>query len=674
MADLGEEAFSSQMKVVATFLRLLEELMRNKQQDLRYGTKTQRRGILGRMKDFVGGIFKKVYDGTFGRLSRNGKDYGQLDLNDPAVAKLFADTMKQMGMDAMHEDNNLLFSTSDVAKILAFSKMVEQELGKKIEHENDTPEKEQSQEHGQDQERQADARGWSDYPATPEQIDLTATVLAADEGVSIDEIKKDFSENPSIGELQIALEAKGHDTMAIQPDLKNYATPEQRAQLDMLKDKGIIGENELMQLGKYPSQDKASEVLENHADAVKMLDSDEISNRAEAIRSHDGMDPDSHTNIKSSLDDLRRKGHHIGAWVRYGYMKDPNQKGHIIPDPVAAAVVERIFKMYLEGNSRADIARILNSEQIPPPGLYKIQQGDKYKNAFMAGEWDSCSISRILKEEMYIGNMVQGRQASESYKTKKLRTLPKEDWIRVIGTHEAIISLETWNQTQALLAVGARSFTRSEEIGLFSRKVYCGHCNKLMRTGRSKRKSGTYYNYVICVRRHPEINPCPVHAVSNALMEKTILDQLDILAAKYKDGSLFSEIMDEESTIGIEIKRLKAELAQHKKKLVEYESGLKCLYLDKASGSISNSDYQFLSRELSAGKELAERKVDLCTENYNKILRSQEILREKAGVLESYSRPKELTRSMVETFIDHIVICSSSDGTSKQEIKIYWNF
>ena len=78
MADLGEEAFSSQMKVVTTFLRLLE--------DLRYGTKTQRRGILRRMKDFVGGIFKKVYDGTFGRLSRNGKDYGQLDLNDPAVA------------------------------------------------------------------------------------------------------------------------------------------------------------------------------------------------------------------------------------------------------------------------------------------------------------------------------------------------------------------------------------------------------------------------------------------------------------------------------------------------------------------------------------------------------------------------------------------------------------
>lgn len=224
MADLGEEAYSSQMKVIATFLRLLEELMRNKQQDLRYGTKTQRRGIFRRMKDFVGGVFKKVYDGTFGRLSRNGKDYGQLDLNDPAVAKLFADTMKQMGMDTMHEDNNLLFSTSDIAKIMAFSKMVEQELGK------------------------------------------------------------------------------------IQPDLRNYATPEQRAQLDMLKDKGVIGEDELMQLGKYPSQDKASEVLGNHADAVKMLDSDEISNRAEAICSHDGMDPDSRTKqVESWKEDLSAK-------------------------------------------------------------------------------------------------------------------------------------------------------------------------------------------------------------------------------------------------------------------------------------------------------------------------------------------------------------------------------
>ena len=171
MADLGEEAFSSQMKVVTTFLRLLEELMRNKQQDLRYGTKTQRRGILRRMKDFVGGIFKKVYDGTFGRLSRNGKDYGQLDLNDPAIAKLFADTMKQMGMDAMHEDNNLLFSTSDVAKnSWPFPRWLNKSSVKKSRARKTIPPEKtsKSQEHGQGQERQADARGWSDYPATPE--------------------------------------------------------------------------------------------------------------------------------------------------------------------------------------------------------------------------------------------------------------------------------------------------------------------------------------------------------------------------------------------------------------------------------------------------------------------------------------------------------------------------
>lgn len=325
MADLGEEAFSSQLKVITTFLRLLEELMRNKQQDLRYGNKTQKRGIFRRMKDFIGGAFKKLYDGTFGRLTRNGKDYGQLDLNDPKIAKLFADTMKQMGMDVTHEDNNLLFSTADVARILAFSKMVDQELDKKIEQEkvNETHEKEQAQnqENEQSQEKQVDSRNWADYPATPEQIDLAATILAADEGISVDEIKNDFSKSPTIGELQTSVEAKGHDAMAFQPDLKNYATPEQRAQLDMLKDKGIIGENELDQLGKYPSKDKATEVLGNHAEATKMLDSDEISSRAEAIRSHDSMDPDSRTKqVESWKDDLSSK-------VRNAYEASFNSKG-----------------------------------------------------------------------------------------------------------------------------------------------------------------------------------------------------------------------------------------------------------------------------------------------------------------------------------------------------------
>lgn len=539
-------------------------------------------------------------------------------------------------------------------------------------------------------------------------------------------------------------------------------------------------------------------------------------------------------NIKATLKLKRIRGKYTGSVLPYGYRPDPDDINCFIIDPVAASVVRRIWEMHAGGIGAPTIARTLNEEGIPNPTSYAKLTGYSWHNRPSSSLWSAGCIYSILHNETYLGTLCQGRQLTPEGQFHSKKNIPKdqwvrtvghhpaiiddellrrelkarkeagahnlheqkknfppgifgkevrcascgkiltkgktlrktgyertlfcptrkkspshckgafisekhlesailhelknladrysddrvqigicqdaqsadliqernrlktaveliekeitayeqrsrdlylkEDWIRVIGTHEAIISLETWNQTQALLAVGARSFTRSEEIGLFSRKVYCGHCNKLMRTGRSKRKSGTYYNYVICVRRHPEINPCPVHAVSNALMEKTILDQLDILAAKYKDGSLFSEIMDEESTIGIEIKRLKAELAQHKKKLVEYETGLKCLYLDKASGSISNSDYQFLSRELSAGKELAERKVDLCTENYNKILRSQEILREKAGVLESYSRPKELTRSMVETFIDHIVICSSSDGTSKQEIKIYWNF
>ena len=59
--------------------------------------------------------------------------------------------------------------------------------------------------------------------------------------------------------------------------------------------------------------------------------------------------------------------------------------------------------------------------------------------------WKYHSIQWILSNEVYIGNLVQGRFGSVSYKTKQIKSLPKEQWIKVEGTHEPIIELELWN-------------------------------------------------------------------------------------------------------------------------------------------------------------------------------------------------------------------------------------
>ena len=167
-------------------------------------------------------------------------------------------------------------------------------------------------------------------------------------------------------------------------------------------------------------------------------------------------------NIKSVLTDRRKMGKHIGSFALYGYIKDKNNKGNIIPDKEAAETVRLIFKLYLEGYSMSSIATQLNNLNIPCPSEYKRLRGVKYKNSKSGKLWKYPAISSILRNEMYIGNMVQGKFESVSYKTKLNRPVKKDKWLIVENTHEPIIDKDTWNKVQTLLGSHSR---RAESTG-----------------------------------------------------------------------------------------------------------------------------------------------------------------------------------------------------------------
>ena len=71
----------------------------------------------------------------------------------------------------------------------------------------------------------------------------------------------------------------------------------------------------------------------------------------------------------------RKNGFHIGAFALYGYKKDPNQKGHLIIDEEAAAVVREVFTLFSQGYGKTAIARMLNDRGIPNPTEYKTSTG-----------------------------------------------------------------------------------------------------------------------------------------------------------------------------------------------------------------------------------------------------------------------------------------------------------
>jgi len=132
-------------------------------------------------------------------------------------------------------------------------------------------------------------------------------------------------------------------------------------------------------------------------------------------------------NIKSVLTNKRKNGMHIGAFALFGYLKDPEQKGHLIIDEEAAKIVREVFTLFSKGYGKVAIARMLNDRGIPNPTEYKRLHGLRYQQPKTKSStlWKYFAISDMLINEIYIGNMVQGKYGSISYKSKINKPLPQ---------------------------------------------------------------------------------------------------------------------------------------------------------------------------------------------------------------------------------------------------------
>jgi site-specific DNA recombinase len=185
--------------------------------------------------------------------------------------------------------------------------------------------------------------------------------------------------------------------------------------------------------------------------------------------------------IRSQLDIKRKKGQFIGNYAGYGYFKDPKDKNHLVIDEYAAEIVRMIFNMKIDGYSAKNIAARLNEMGVLIPAEYKRACGFNYSSGFMAGKkpkWDVSSVLRILKNELYTGTMVQGKTRKINYKVNVRQKIEPENWIRVEGTHEPIVSKEIFECVQKLMELDTRTSPEEESIYEFSGLLRCGDCGQ----------------------------------------------------------------------------------------------------------------------------------------------------------------------------------------------------
>lgn len=381
-------------------------------------------------------------------------------------------------------------------------------------------------------------------------------------------------------------------------------------------------------------------------------------------------------NIKSVLTSRRENGYHIGSFALYGYKKDPDTRGHLIVDDEAAEIIREIFNLFAQGHGKTEICRILNDRGVPNPLGYKQQHGLKYKNKLnhTGTLWKYYSISNILKNEMYIGNMVQGKIESVSYKTKKNKPVPKDRWIRVEGTHEPIIDIDLWNRVQSMLSDRTKTFARGESR-LFSGKARCGYCHYAMRPSDCRSsKDSPYRRYLNCGTKRLSSSGCVGSFIRVEKLEGYVLDELHRLSAQYLDMDALEDSVDIDDGIGIEIDSLNKELAAYRKRAEEFGSGIKSLYLDKVKGIITETEYIEMSGDFRDEKQRMDNLISETLIKIEDYKRKIENRQNKRQILEKYANVNKLTREMVNELIDYILVFKRIEGTQDVPIEIHWNF
>ncbi|HIY06539.1 MAG TPA: recombinase family protein [Candidatus Evtepia faecigallinarum] len=379
-------------------------------------------------------------------------------------------------------------------------------------------------------------------------------------------------------------------------------------------------------------------------------------------------------NIRSVLTNRRKNGFHIGAFALYGYQKDPDQKGHLIIDEEAAAVVREVFTLFSQGYGKTAIARLLNDRGIPNPTEYKRLHGLRYqqpkkKNSTL---WKYFAISNMLTNEIYIGNMVQGKYGSVSYKTKQNRPRPKEAWYRVEGTHEPIIDRELWDRVQALVAQRAKPFDIGT-IGLFAKKARCANCGDTMRSGKTSPKRGGKH-YLQCANRHIAKDACIGSFIAVDKLEQLVMEELNRLSAEYLDRDELERNIEFCENLQEQKARLRTDLAVYQKKIEEYAKGIRELYMDKVRGLISEGDFAELSKGFSAERTRLERVVVETEKQLDQLEEKIAAGDNRRELIEQYTNLDYLTREVVETLIDYISVGKRIPGTKDVPVEIHWNF
>lgn len=361
----------------------------------------------------------------------------------------------------------------------------------------------------------------------------------------------------------------------------------------------------------------------------------------------------------------------------YGYIKDPDDKNKWLVDEYAASVVRKIFDLCIKGYGPAQIANQLKAEKILTPLHYwEKRTGKPISNAEFPYSWEKRTVGDILIRQEYVGDTVNFRCTTKSFKSKTRIYNPKEKWLIFENTHPAIIDRETFAIVQNLRE-HRRRLTKSGITSMFSGLLYCADCGAKLNYNAISNGDRSKAHFVCSAYRKDTVN-CTAHYIREKVVYDIVLENLQrVLWYVQSYEKEFVRLQIEQYGIEQrrELVRKEKDLIKAKNRVNEIDTIIQRLYEDNVNGKISDSRFATMSTALENEQKKLKDDIPIMEQQFNSEKDKSEGLQHFINKAKKLTHLTELTPEILHEFIEKIVVSQQYkiDGKRHQDLDIYYN-
>lgn len=368
--------------------------------------------------------------------------------------------------------------------------------------------------------------------------------------------------------------------------------------------------------------------------------------------------------IRSAFNTKKRNGDFVGAWAPYGYIKDPKNKYHLIIDEESAQTVKLIFKWALEGKGRNTIAKELNQMGVLSPTGYKqkvlnLNYANLSATSFGSDyAWTNTTISQILKNRVYVGDMVQCKERVVSYKIHKIIKNPKEDWIIVENTHEPIVDRDTFNKIQDLLFSRDSRVEKNGELSKFAGHIRCADCKRAMnkKTLSNKNRNRDYWYYICSTYRNKSKNLCTKHSIRNDKLEAAVLEAIKLQVSLVIEMEEILKEINKSKTVSLRNNNIENNIKRQELELEKNKKLKKSSYEDWKLGIINQEEYFEYSESYTKKINEIEETLKYLYEEKKKYKTQVQSDNSWIAIFKKNKNITELTKEIIDELINCIYI------------------